>query len=120
MEELEQTTEFTEAAEQEEQAEPAAEVTEEFAAEDLRAALLEANVKLSLLLCGAAKERLDEAAKIAYGLCALGKSPAEAAAEVLAGYPHLAAVQRELPRFAAQGGGCNDGFAAIRSIFARK
>ena len=122
MEELEQVTEAAEMAEvteKEEQAVPA-ETTEEPTAEDLRAALLEANVKLALLLCGAAKERLDEAAKIAYGLCALGKTPAEAAAEVLAGYPHFMAVQRELPQFSAQGGGYNDGFSAIRSIFARK
>lgn len=124
MDELELINETAEQAEQptEAQDDPAPETvtTEDNAAEELRAALLEANVKLSLLLSGISKERLDEAAKLAYGLCAAGKTPEESAREVSAGYPHLKAVQREIPQLAAQSGGRNDGFSAIRSIFARK
>lgn len=116
MNELEQVN----AQETQEQREEIPDSPQENEAEELRAALLEADVKLSLLMSGAAKERLDEGAKIAYGLCALGKTPAEAAAEVLSGYPHLTAVQRDIPHFAAQGGGSSDGFAAIRSIFAKR
>lgn len=88
--------------------------------EELRAALLEANIRLALLLAGAAKEKLDEAAKLVEGLCTAGSSPADAAAEIMGGYPHLRAVQRELPQFAAQTGGSDDGFALIRSIFSRR
>lgn len=88
--------------------------------EELRAALLEANIKLALLLAGTAKEKLSEAAKLVEGLCALGKTPEDAAAEIIGGYPHLKAVQRELPQLSAQTGGADDGFALIRSIFARR
>ncbi len=77
-------------------------------------------VRLELLLAGADKERLEEGARLAEGLCKAGKTPAEAAAEVVAEYPHLKAVRRELPQFSAQSGGSDDGFAAIRSIFAKK
>ncbi|MGN1423255.1 MAG: hypothetical protein ACI4XA_07760 [Oscillospiraceae bacterium] len=110
----------TEQAEEQDSAAPETEAASQDSAEDLRAALLEASVKLALLLCGAARERLDEAAKLAYGLCAAGKTPDEAAEEVMAGYPHLRAVQRDIPQLAAQSGGRNDGFSAIRSIFSRK
>ena len=99
----------------EEQAPETADETEE-----LRAALLEANIKLALLLAGTAKEKLSEAAKLVEGLCALGKTPEDAAAEIIGGYPHLKAVQRELPQLSAQTGGADDGFALIRSIFARR
>lgn len=96
---------------------------EEIAADEcgeLRAALLEANIRLALLLAGAAKEKLSEAAKLAEGLCAAGAAPEAAAEEIIGGYPHLRAVQREIPQFAAQGGGTDDGFALIRSIFAKR
>lgn len=88
--------------------------------EELRAALLEANIRLALLMAGTAKEKLSEAAKLAEGLCAAGVEPAAAAEEVINGYPHLRAVQHTLPQFSAAGGGKDDGFALIRSIFARK
>ncbi len=118
--EIRNNEEQTEQAEDTQGAATETEMTVENSAEDLRAALLEASVKLALLLCGAARERLDEAAKLAYGLCAAGKTPDEAAEEIMAGYPHLRAVQRDIPQLAAQSGGRNDGFSAIRSIFARK
>lgn len=89
-------------------------------AEELSAALLEANIKLALLLMGTAKEKLEAASKLAEGLCAAGRSPEEAAQEVITGYPHFRAVQREIPQLAAQSGGSDDGFAAIRSIFAKR
>ena len=118
--EIRNNEEQTEQAEDTQGTATETEMTVEDSAEDLRAALLEASVKLALLLCGAARERLDEAAKLAYGLCAAGKTPDEAAEEIMAGYPHLRAVQRDIPQLAAQSGGRNDGFSAIRSIFARK
>lgn len=88
--------------------------------EELNKALLEANIKLNLLLAGTAKERLEEAAKLAGGLCAAGKSPEEAAYEIINEYPHLKAVQREIPQLASQSSGSDDGFAAIRNIFASR
>ena len=99
---------------------PAALPGEVCGTDELRAALLEANIKLALLLAGAAKEKLPDAAKLAEGLCAAGAAPAEAASEVMLGYPHLRAVRRELPQLAAQSGGKDDGFALIRSIFSAR
>lgn len=89
-------------------------------AQELKAALLEANIRVALLIEGAAREQLSEAARLAEGLCAAGAAPEQAAHEVLEGYPHLKAVKRELPQFSAQSGGSADGFSIIRSIFARK
>lgn len=89
-------------------------------AQELRAALLEANIRVALLIEGAAREQLSEAARLAEGLCAAGAAPEQAAHEVLEGYPHLKAVRREMPQFSAQSGGSTDGFSMIRSIFARK
>ena len=89
-------------------------------AQELKAALLEANIRVALLIEGAAREQLSEAARLAEGLCAAGAAPEQAAHEVLEGYPHLKAVKRELPQFSAQSGGSADGFSMIRSIFARK
>lgn len=106
-----------EAAESVNTAEAAAAAQE---AAELKSALLEANIRLALLLAGAAKEKLGEAEKLAEGLCAAGAAPAEAAAEIISCYPHLKAVKRELPQFAAQTGGTDDGFSLIRSIFARR
>lgn len=89
-------------------------------AQELRAALLEANIRVALLIEGAAREQLSEAARLAEGLCAAGAAPEQAAHEVLEGYPHLKAIRREMPQFSAQSGGSTDGFSMIRSIFARK
>lgn len=87
---------------------------------ELTARLTEVTIRLELLLAGADKERLEEGARLAAGLCGAGKAPADAAAEVVAEYPHIRAVQREIPQLSAQGGGRDDGFAAIRSIFAKR
>lgn len=88
--------------------------------QELRHALLEANIRVALLVEGAAKDRLSEAARLAEGLCAAGAEPAQAAHEVMECYPHLRTVKREMPQFSAQSGGSTDGFSMIRSIFARK
>lgn len=87
---------------------------------ELTARLTEVTIRLELLMAGADKERLDEGARLAAGLCGAGMAPADAAAEVVAEYPHIRAVQREIPQLSVQGGGRDDGFAAIRSIFAKK
>ncbi len=87
--------------------------------EELKLALSEARLKLALLMCGTAKERLEEGAKLAEGLCAAGLQPEEAAEQIVKAYPHLKLVSREVPRFAAQTAGSGDGFSAIRSIFAK-
>ena len=78
-------------------------------------------LKLALLLGGAAPEKLDEGVKLSEGiLAAQGNDPEQAAAEVLREYPHIKLVKRELPKLSAESGGKGDGFAAIRSIFAKK
>lgn len=82
--------------------------------------LSEAETKLALLLAGAAKEKLAEAVSLAAVLCKSGKTPDEAAAEIIAAYPHLKAVQREIPQFSAGSSGTNDGFSAVRRIFSAK
>ncbi len=87
---------------------------------ELTERLAKVTIRLELLLAGADKERLEEGARLAEGLCGAGWASAEAAAEVMAEYPHLRTVKRELPQFSAQSGGSDDGFAAIRSIFAKK
>lgn len=88
--------------------------------EELKAALAEARLKLALLLCGAAKEKLEEGAQLAAGFCLMGMQPEDAAAKTVAEYPHLKLISREVPTFAAQSAGSGDGFSAIRSIFARR
>lgn len=88
--------------------------------EELKLALSEARLKLALLMCGTAKEKLEEGAKLAEGLCAAGLQPEEAAEQIVQAYPHLKLVTREVPRFAAQTAGSGDGFSAIRSIFAKR
>lgn len=87
---------------------------------ELCAALIEARVKLSLLLCGADKENLDEAAKLSMSMVAAGKEPEDAAQSIVAAYPHLKLAKREIPVFAAESNGTSDGFSAIRSIFAKR
>lgn len=78
-------------------------------------------IKLALLVGGAAAGKLDEGVKLAEGILAAdGITPEEAAAEVLAEYPHIKLERREVPRISAESGGKGDGFAAIRGIFARR
>ncbi len=87
----------------------------------LRAEVAELRIKLALLTGGAAPEKLDEGVKLAAGLMeADGTEPDDAAAEVLREYPHIRLVKRSVPQFSAESRGSSDGFAAIRSIFARK
>lgn len=88
--------------------------------EELNIKLFDTKMRLALLLSGIAKEKLDESAALAAGLCKSGKTPEEAAVEITAAYPHLRAVQREMPRFAASGAGADDGFSAIRGVFAKR
>ena len=87
---------------------------------NLSLTLSEAETKLALLLAGAAKEKLAEAVSLTSMLCKSGKTPDEAAAEIIAAYPHLKAVQREIPQFSAGSSGTNDGFSAVRRIFSAK
>lgn len=82
--------------------------------------LSEAETKIALLLAGVAKEKLAEAVSLTTMLCKSGKTPEEAAAEIIAAYPHLKAVQREIPQFSAGSSGTNDGFSAVRRIFSAK
>lgn len=87
----------------------------------LRAEVAELKIRLALLTGGAAPEKLDEGVKLAAGLMAAdGAEPDTAAAEVLREYPHIRLVKRSVPQFSAESRGNSDGFAAIRSIFARK
>ncbi|MCH5203966.1 MAG: hypothetical protein J1F03_04405 [Oscillospiraceae bacterium] len=88
--------------------------------ESLRLKLFEAKTRLALMFSGIAKEKLDESAALAAGICKSGKTPEEAAREIADAYPHLKAVQRDIPQFAASGTGADDGFAAIRGIFAKR
>ena len=87
---------------------------------ELENALQEAKIKLALLVGGASREKLETAYVMANGLCATGKSPETAVEEILTAYPHIRAVQRELPTIGVQSSGCKDGFAAIRSIFSKR
>ena len=87
---------------------------------NLSLTLSEAETKLALLMAGAAKEKLAEAVSLTSMLCKSGKTPEEAAAEIIAAYPHLKAVQREIPQFSAGSSGTNDGFSAVRRIFSAK
>ena len=87
---------------------------------DIGVTLSETETKLALLLAGVAKEKLAEAVSLAAVLCKSGKTPDEAAAEIIAAYPHLKAVQREIPQFSAGSSGTNDGFSAVRRIFSAK
>ena len=80
----------------------------------------ETETKLALLLAGAAKEKLAEAVSLTSMLCKSGKTPEEAASEIIAAYPHLKAIQREIPQFSAGSSGTNDGFSAVRRIFSAK
>lgn len=88
--------------------------------EELRAALKEAQIKAELLLHGASREYLSQAAELAELMCAAGKTPEEAAAEIIGKYPHMKLSKREIPQFSAQTSGSGDGFAAVRRIFAKR
>lgn len=88
--------------------------------EELRAALREAQLKAELLLNGASRECLAQAAELAKLLCEAGSTPAEAARQIIEKYPHVKLAKREIPQFAAQTSGNGDGFAAVRRIFAKR
>ena len=99
----------------------AAQVNEQSAKiEELNQQLSDAKTRLALLLSGIAQEKLDESAALAAGLCSAGRSPEAAAKEIADAYPHLKAVKHEMPRFAASGSGVDDGFSAVRRIFAKR
>lgn len=87
---------------------------------NLNLTLSEAETKLALLMSGTAKEKLSEALVLTSILCKSGKTPEEAAAEIIAAYPHLKAVQRDIPHFSAGGSGESDGFSAVRRIFSAR
>ena len=88
--------------------------------EELREALKEAQIKAELLLNGASREYLAQAAELAQLLCDAGSTPEEAAKEIISKYPHMKLTKREIPQFAAQTSGSGDGFAAVRRIFAKR
>ena len=88
--------------------------------EELRAALREAQLKAELLMNGASREFLAQAAELAQMLCDAGSTPAQAAKEIIEKYPHMKLTRREIPQFAAQTSGSGDGFAAVRRIFAKR
>ena len=99
----------------------AAQVNEQSARiEELNQQLFDAKTRLALLLSGIAQEKLDESAALAAGICKAGKTPEAAAKEIADAYPHLKAVKNEMPKFAASGSGADDGFSAVRRIFAKR
>lgn len=77
-------------------------------------------IKVALLIAGVTAEKLDEALALVRGLYDSGKPIEDAVEEVVGAYPHLRAVKREIPQFAAASSGGNDGFSAIRRIFSGK
>ncbi len=85
--------------------------------EMMKSELTTAKVQTALLLLGITKEKLEDGTSLAVGLCSAGKTPEEAAAEIISAYPHLKAVQRKIPQFSAASSGSDDGFSAIRKIF---
>lgn len=87
---------------------------------ELRAALTEARIKLALLVGGACRDKLQQAAQIANALVHDGADPETAAEVVLSECPQLRLTQREVPKFATASGGKGDGLAALRSIFAAR
>lgn len=87
----------------------------------LRQEVAELRLRLALMTGGAAPEKLDEAVKLAGGIMgAESGCPENAANEVLNEYPHLKLTKRTIPQFSAESRGSADGFAAIRSIFAKR
>lgn len=108
----------------EEQEEQSAAEDENNQAEEIKALQGEVamlKIKLALLTGGASPEKLDEGIKLAAGLMAAEDAdPETAVQEVLREYPHIRLAKRSIPQFSAESRGSSDGFAAIRSIFARK
>lgn len=88
--------------------------------DELRDSLTAEKIKVALLIAGVTAEKLDEASVLVRGLYGLGKSIEDAVTEIIDAYPHLKAVKREIPQFAAASSGGNDGFSAIRRIFSGK
>lgn len=87
----------------------------------LRGEVAELKLRLALLTAGASPEKLDEGVRLAAGiLAAQGGEPETAAGEVLREYPHIKLTKRAIPKFSAESSGKGDGFAAIRSIFAKR
>lgn len=87
----------------------------------LRGEVAELKLRLALLAGGAAPEKLDEGVKLAAGiLTAQGGEPESAAGAVLMEYPHIKLAKRSIPKLSAESSGSGDGFAAIRSIFAKR
>lgn len=87
---------------------------------ELRAALTEARIKLALLVGGASRERLQQAATLAHALVRDGADPETAAEAVLSECPRFRLTEREVPTFATAAGGKADGLSALRSIFAAR
>lgn len=86
----------------------------------LEAELMKERIKVKLLTLGILPEKLEDGAAMAYGLYLAGKTSDGAAEEIIAAYPHLKVVRRELPQFAAESAGSGDGFSAIRRIFSAR
>lgn len=87
---------------------------------ELKAALMEAKIRAQLLMAGAAKEKLNEAERLVRGLCSADADIETAVGEIMENYPHLKTRGSEIPQLCAQSGGSTDGFALIRSIFAKR
>ena len=119
----EEEIEVTDVASAEQEEQSAAE-DENNQAEEIKALQGEVamlKIKLALLTGGASPEKLDEGVKLAAGLMAAEDAgPETAVQEVLREYPHIRLAKRSIPQFSAESRGSSDGFAAIRSIFARK
>ncbi len=86
----------------------------------LEAELLKEQIKVRLLVLGILPEKLEDGAAMAYGLCLAGKSPDNAANEIINAYPHFKAVRQEMPQFSSECAGSGDGFSAIRKIFSSR
>ncbi|MDE7399442.1 MAG: hypothetical protein K2N06_07945 [Oscillospiraceae bacterium] len=86
----------------------------------LKDSLTAEKIKVALLIAGVTAEKLDEASAMVRGLYDSGKSIEDTVEDVVGAYPHLRAVKREIPQFAAASFGGNDGFSAIRRIFSGK
>lgn len=88
--------------------------------EALEAELLREQIKVKLLILGILTEKLEDGASMAYGLCLAGKTPDDAASEIIDAYPHFKAVPKKLPQFSSESAGSGDGFSAIRRIFSAR
>lgn len=86
----------------------------------LEAELLKEQIKVRLLVLGILPEKLEDGAAMAYGLCLAGKTPDNAANEIINAYPHFKAVHQEMPQFSSECAGSGDGFSAIRKIFSSR